>query len=265
MEEESAVNMMIFSTAIRNIHSPIIICGCHGSGTSYVTKLLRWLGLFVGADAGKFTDRKLHESKVYTKTNERILQALTGGCTFGMRTVDEEEWSRYFSNIENADSFARAAQEIDLEDINKRYWGINNVIQFVLRGENLKKKIWAWKDPRNSLTLPFWLQIYESARILVITQKWKGGGKGNSGSGSWFKNESTEEVRHIYMNPPALDTGKTDHYFFDFDQGLGDRSEFNRLLNWIGLPSVSASAYSNLLERTGYERRGATITEPSLL
>src|ERR1041385_9192802 len=57
---------------------PIVVCGCHGGGTSFTTKLLRYSGLFAGADAGPRWVRKYHESKSFRRANEEILLEFGG-------------------------------------------------------------------------------------------------------------------------------------------------------------------------------------------
>ena len=49
--------------------SPIIICGAHGGGTSFTTKMLRHSGLFVGSDVEPFEQRKFHESASFRTFN----------------------------------------------------------------------------------------------------------------------------------------------------------------------------------------------------
>ena len=53
-------------------HTPIIVCGCGGGGTSFIAKLLRYKGLFMGSDICPITDRKRHESKAMKEINTVI-------------------------------------------------------------------------------------------------------------------------------------------------------------------------------------------------
>lgn len=236
---------------IKSTREPVIICGCHGGGTSYVAKLLRWSGLFLGADAGPPADRKFHESRVFRRTNEGILQTLTGGCSLGMRTVDPGEWGRYFRGLEDPETFEAALRRIDARRIRRRYWGGNRLTTY-LRRLRLRNTRWGWKDPRNSLTLDIWLRIFARPKVLVVTRKWVPGKSGKSGSGAWFNEMSIEEVRRIYMNPPALSRHSLDSFFFDFDD-VERLDRMNALFRWIGFAPLDAAAHARLLSVTGFE------------
>ena len=60
------------------MNGPVMICGCPGSGTSLVTKMLRHAGMFVGSDAGPLKARKFHESECFRDTNIRLLSETIG-------------------------------------------------------------------------------------------------------------------------------------------------------------------------------------------
>lgn len=56
----------------KKLSPPIIIHGNVGGGTSIVTKMLRYLGLFIGDDSGDFENRKTHESLFFRFVNSYI-------------------------------------------------------------------------------------------------------------------------------------------------------------------------------------------------
>lgn len=235
-----------------NVNQPVIVCGCHGGGTSYVMKLLRWSGLYAGADTVQPNARKNHESRSYTWANETILQTLTGGCTFGMRTTDPAEWKLFFEKLKDPEAFARAFGVINRARLRRRYWGGKKQIGWFFHRFARRHQRWGWKDPRNSLTLPFWLRIYPQPKVLVVTKAWCPG-RGRSRSGSWFKEESTQTVRDIYMHPPALRTHRVDTFFIDFSE-LTHPARMADLFDWVGLQHLEESELERLLGATQLEQ-----------
>ena len=231
---------------------PVIICGCHGGGTSYVTKMLRYAGFFAGDDAGDITNRKVHESRAFSKCNEWILQEINPEGSFGMRTVDQEEWKKYYERYQDQALFESIQQRIPTKQILNTYWGGRKKL-LLKRLTTLDNVVWGWKDPRNSLTLAFWKEIFPKAKILIIKRLHEADKKGKSVSGSWFKYESTAYVRDIYMNPQALDEEKDDHFFFNFED-VGNKDAFNQLLTWIELPNLNTQQFEDLLIKSKYEK-----------
>ncbi len=222
---------------------PIIICGAHGGGTSYITKLLRWSGLFVGDDAGSKYDRKCHESNIFYKTNCDILIQLTGDNEM----MKEASWVRYDKIIRKKGLINKICSSLDLERILNQYWN-----------DNPRNKIWGFKDPRNTATLPIWLEIFPKAKILVIHRKWREGlkpSKFESPSGKWFKELSTPVVREKYNNPPFLKLkNNIDRHDIFFDEAIKDYKKFNNLLKWVGLPEKTEKEFKDLLNITKIER-----------
>ncbi|HEV7682570.1 MAG TPA: sulfotransferase [Pyrinomonadaceae bacterium] len=124
------------------------ITGMHRSGTSMVARLLHACGMFLGPDdelsqpvvdnpAGYF------EHPEFLKLNEDILAQLGGSwneppaLTPGWESNDE--LGPFFKRAENLLSQSR-----------RRYWG--------------------WKDPRTSLTLPFWKKLIPDLKVVVCVR-----------------------------------------------------------------------------------------------
>jgi hypothetical protein len=234
-----------------NFISPIIICGCHGGGTSFTTKILRYLGLFSGSDSGKIILRKFHESRVFYKTNEKILQHIVPKAPYGMRTTDKTLWKRFWKNLNNKAFFEKILKGIDVEKILAKY----SSPEFLIKTGSLPKSrpiLYGWKDPRNSLTLKIWKEIFPAARILIIQADHKPG-PSRSLSGDWFKNNSDEATRNIYMNPPALDEEKDDYLKFNYKTGMKSLEEFNVLVKWLGKKELTLVEFQKLLKAARYE------------
>jgi hypothetical protein len=222
---------------------PIIICGAHGGGTSYVTKLLRWSGLFVGNDSGSKYDRKCHESEVFMKTNCNIMTAVFNDSEM----MRDNSWSTYPEFLKRPEIIEKVAISINKGSLLDAYTG-NNL--------SLTESTWAWKDPRNSVTLPVWKNCFPGARILVIHRTWLPEMKNEnpkSPSGLWFKKTSSDHVRNCYMNPPGIEPGD-DVKTVEFNQVITSVESFNELLDWIGIKCLTSEDYNKLLLNTSIEK-----------
>ncbi len=126
--------------------APVIIAGMHRSGTSLVTRLLERGGLYVG---GCRVDEN-HESIHFTRANRAM-------CGEGAWLLHDYGWAS-----PKADDFIRAR----VGYAERAAAGMTTFF----RGRHPERGVWGWKDPRNSLTLPVWLAIFPSARVLHVVR-----------------------------------------------------------------------------------------------
>jgi len=171
--------------------SPILICGCPGSGTSLVTKILRHAGLFTGADSGPPDARKYHESQCFKRYNERFLSET---ILFSHAPKSVEQFEKH--NQLMVQRLESLAQLVDRDALLREYWGDS---------ENLKAEaIWGWKDPRNSATALIWKEVFPQIRVIVISRNWKWRDLWKSSgteSGKWYRKQSTSALRDLYCDP----------------------------------------------------------------
>lgn len=126
--------------------TPVAILGMHRSGTSMIAQLLHHCGLHLGSRtdliaANKDNEAGYWEHLAFTRLNETILQ--TAGGSWNQPPVLESDWS-------SAPAFAPLRQ---------------TATQLI---EGLAiHSFWGWKDPRTSLTLPFWLNLLPDLRLVV--------------------------------------------------------------------------------------------------
>lgn len=125
---------------------PVCVAGMHRSGTSTVTQLLYHLGVYLGREEDLFAPGPSNpegfwENKHFVHVNEELLAAHGGG--WDLPPILEPGWQ----HDEKLDSQREQARRLVEEYRGNRYWG--------------------WKDPRNSLTLPFWLELMPEARVVV--------------------------------------------------------------------------------------------------
>lgn len=215
---------------------PVIICGCHGGGTSFVSKLLRLCNVFMGADAEPILNRKYHESRVFRSQNETFLRPFGDKCGFEEKTV------KAFDAALRSPGFIRnQANSVDL-----------GVLSNIFFNSHDRASAWGWKDPRNSLTAPIWRSLFPGAVFVVVTKE-PDSGPSNSPSGEWFRRLATDFIRHRYMNPPWLGAYRC-AYQVSFERLVTDVEEFNRLLTIAGQSTISTQSHAALLRRAGYEK-----------
>jgi hypothetical protein len=134
---------------------PIVVIGMHRSGTSLLVQTLSKLGLFIG--------RRLdvnNEPRFFQVLNEWIIQQCGGAW-------DNPESVKWLV----AEPTARAATvdylRVMLESPRFLSYTGFSAITYPRRSGFLSRP-WGWKDPRNSITLPFWLDIFPGARVIHV-------------------------------------------------------------------------------------------------
>lgn len=135
--------------ARENVGTPICIAGMHRSGTSTIAQLLYRCGLYLGPESDLFAPKDENpdgywENKNFVGLNEKILQAYRSG------------WDLPFSPTKGWHEDERLYPvKVEAEQILKVFEG---------------RDAWGWKDPRNSLTLPFWMSLLPDMRVLVCVR-----------------------------------------------------------------------------------------------
>jgi len=135
--------------------SPIIVIGMHRSGTSLVTRLLETMGLFVGSKK-----EGNHEAVFFQKLNEWILQQ-SGGAW------DHPQPVKHL--LSNQEIRALVVDYLRLMLNSPRvisYLGLKNYLRY--RTPFRLDIPWGWKDPRNTFTLPLWLDLFPDAKIIHV-------------------------------------------------------------------------------------------------
>ena len=214
---------------------PIIICGCHGGGTSYVAKLLRYQGLFLGADAEPLSSRKYHESQAFRRANESILEEF--GDKYGFRESTVRTLPTYLRQPGAAEALAKAT---DIDGVLDKFWGNED-----------RTKVWGWKDPRNSLTFPIWRTFFPNARAVVVRKKvdYK---LARSPSGKWFREVASPWLREQYSEPTWLG-GSEGCITVDFERVVTDVDVFNELMHFTAVSTIKPEEFSRVLTETAFE------------
>lgn len=134
---------------------PVILIGMHRSGTSLLTRLLGMFGVHMGQDPS-IND----ESKHLRGLNEHTLRAAQATWTDPERVIKAmcaPDFVARQADYYRAHAFAGWG--------GLRFWGLQHWLA-LQQGAVLPP--WGWKDPRTSLTLPSWLQVFPQARVIHI-------------------------------------------------------------------------------------------------
>jgi len=127
---------------------PVCIAGMHRSGTSLLTRLLQCCGLYLGPDERFMrgtpdNTEGYWEHKGFVEINDEILIRLGGSWGHPPLPLLTPDW---VVRPELADIRARA-EELLLDFAGTEPWG--------------------WKDPRNSLTFPFWKSLHPGLKVVI--------------------------------------------------------------------------------------------------
>jgi hypothetical protein len=134
---------------------PVIIIGMSRSGTSMLTRMLDDLGLFVGS---RVTGN--HEAIFFRDLNDWLLTQCSGGLenpgTIKYLLGDDETRALYGDFIKFSMKTPRAVS----------FLGLGKYLRYRTPAD--LDIPWGWKDPRNTFTLSFWLDIFPEARVIHI-------------------------------------------------------------------------------------------------
>jgi hypothetical protein len=131
----------------------VCVAGMHRSGTSMVARLLGTLGMSLGLEKHLVAPQKdnpegYFENGSMALFNDSLLAALGGGWDsppepdFSVLGQDSLEWFR-----------ARA-----------------KLLTAAIASTKSSSNVWGWKDPRNSLTLPFWHEVLPEMKVVVVVR-----------------------------------------------------------------------------------------------
>jgi len=137
-------------TGYRSDAKAICVLGMHRGGTSAVTGVLHELGAFLGPTGHLMARREdnpagFYEHQLLTDLNDELLQALGGSWHAPPRLDPGWERAPLLDDIR-----VRARQRLH-EDF-------------------ADAPLWAWKDPRTSVTLPFWRPLLPETQFVVCVR-----------------------------------------------------------------------------------------------
>jgi hypothetical protein len=133
----------------------LIIIGMHRSGTTMVAQMLTELGLF----QGQVKDHN-HEPVFFVELNEWLLRLAGGAWDYPLPFKLFLKDRQLCKNTINFISSRLDSSEANI------LWGVQG--KWFRPGLAKPPEIWGWKDPRNTFTLPLWLELFPKARVIHV-------------------------------------------------------------------------------------------------
>ncbi|MGI9232381.1 MAG: sulfotransferase [Woeseiaceae bacterium] len=153
---------------------PLIVIGMHRSGTSLLARQFEDLGVFMGKWQGKNTN----EAMFFRHRNQLLLSlahASWDNPDAFLRALENSDWRRAFARVAAGDlGSIRTFNFLPPKEL--------------ARFTPSQHQFWGFKDPRSSLTLPVWCDIFPNAKIINIVRD------GNAVASSLFE-RSMKQLR----------------------------------------------------------------------
>jgi hypothetical protein len=134
---------------------PIILLGMHRSGTSLLSKILGQFGIHMGNRLGK-----LNETNFFLDIDILLLELFHGFWDYPLSM--ENIFQNNSKAIKNINFELR--NWINSYRFYKNYVGIRNFKKFYLE----RATPWGWKNPRSTVTWPFWFDVFKSPKFIFI-------------------------------------------------------------------------------------------------
>jgi GT2 family glycosyltransferase/glycosyltransferase involved in cell wall biosynthesis len=203
----------------------ICIAGAHRSGTSMLTRLLHGCGLYLGPKDALMPPQAdnpdgFWEHLGFVALNDELLDALGGAWDLPPKTNE------------------------NLSD--ERLDPLRMKARLLIEGFH-SAQIWGWKDPRNSLTLPFWEDLLPGLKTLIIVRN------PLEAAYSMRKRNGTSyafglRLWEIYNRRLIEAAGKHDRLFTHYDLFFEKaEKELQRIANFIGLPGAKIHSAAELV------------------
>jgi Sulfotransferase family len=195
------------------LSQPVAIVGMHRSGTSMVAKLLQQAGLNLGDDADLMppaaeNPEGFYEHLEFVRLNDEVLNI--AGAGWDCPPAAGFDWSD-----EALDPFRTRAR--------------------CLAAPLQERLPWGWKDPRTSLTLPFWRSVLGPLRtVVVVRNPLEVVSSLHRRNG--FSTALALTLWRIYTERVLVETSPVERLVTHFDSYFLDPDrEITRLLDFLGL------------------------------
>jgi GT2 family glycosyltransferase/glycosyltransferase involved in cell wall biosynthesis len=210
-----------------DIQTAICIAGAHRSGTSMLTRLLHACGLYLGRKdelmaAQVDNPDGFWEHLGFVAVNDELLNALGGAWDLPPK-VDED-----FSDP-RLDPLRMKARLL-IESFNSA-------------------GLWGWKDPRNSLTLPFWQELLPGLKTLIMVRnplEVAHSMKERNGTSYSFGLRLWEIYNRRVIETTNEQNRLITHYDLFFENA---ETELRRIAEFTGLPEADVHAVAALVKK----------------
>jgi GT2 family glycosyltransferase len=219
----------------------ICIAGAHRSGTSMLTRLLHACGLYLGPKDALMPPQAdnpdgFWEHLGFVALNDELLAALGGAWDLPPKL------SGNFSEAPRIDSL-RMKGRLLIEGFGSA-------------------DVWGWKDPRNSLTLPFWQDLIPELKTLIMVRnplEVAYSMRKRNGTSYTFGVRLWEIYNRRVMEAADTHERLVTHYDLFFEN---PEQELKRIADFIGLPDAKIGKAAELVAT---KRRHTHFTIDQLL
>ncbi|GCD77810.1 hypothetical protein JCM31826_12920 [Thermaurantimonas aggregans] len=199
------------------LYRPVIIMGMHRSGTSFLAEVLHRAGIHMGVKR----DHNF-EAFHFLSINQRAMWQ-SGG-----------DWNKpVVPAFEHFDKWSS-------EELFKIHFDLKGNGKYIFY--KLINRRWGWKDPRNTFTLPYWLNQFPQAKVIhLIRNGWDVAlslQKRNQKSGEVYKAEFDEPIAgfslwNTYITQALSYTYSNIHHIKYEDLIQKNQEEISRLENFL--------------------------------
>ena len=220
----------------------ICIAGMHRSGTSMITRLLNLCGLYLGAEnelspAAMDNEAGFWENWHFVSLNEDILAHFGGG--WDLPPAMPEGWETHDEML----PFRQTATEL--------------IRRFT------PHTLWGWKDPRNSILLPFWKRLIPDLKILVCIRNPLEVVQSLS-KRAYSSYHFSMNLWRTYYQRLLSDTLPTERVVTHYDSYFhSPQAELRRVLKSLNIP-VSSKIIDQACATISEQLRHSTITNQGL-
>lgn len=132
---------------------PIIVIGMHRSGTALLVRVLEEMGVFMGG-----RKEKNGESVFFLRLNEWNMRQV------GARWDKPDDMVLLLENKEYRDLLVKFLSFFVKGPMFYSYLGMKGIVC----NFSSRDRLWGWKDPRNTFTLPLWLDVFPNAKVICV-------------------------------------------------------------------------------------------------
>jgi GT2 family glycosyltransferase/glycosyltransferase involved in cell wall biosynthesis len=206
-------------------HTAVCIAGAHRSGTSMLTRLLHTCGLYLGPEselmpAQADNPEGFWEHLGLVALNDELLNELGGAWDLPPK-ADED--------------FA-----------DPRLDPLRMKAQLLVEGFD-SATVWGWKDPRNSLTLPFWQDLLPKLKTLIIVRnplEVAHSMRERNGTSYSFGLRLWEIYNRRVIETSSEQERLVTHYDLFFEDA---ETELRRIARFVGLPDAEVNSAAALI------------------
>jgi GT2 family glycosyltransferase/glycosyltransferase involved in cell wall biosynthesis len=211
--------------SVTETQKAVCIAGAHRSGTSMVTRLLHCCGLELGSESDLMPAQAdnpegFWEHLGFVAVNDELLSELGGAWDLPPRS-DEDFTSARLDPL-------RLKARLLIEKFDSA-------------------SVWGWKDPRNSLTLPFWQDLLAGLKTIVVVRnplEVAHSMRERNGTSYSFGLRLWEIYNRRLIEAATRKDRLFTHYDFFFQE---PELELRRITDFIGLPGAKTASAAALI------------------